>query len=153
MPSSSTPPIETSDIREDERYGGVRATFLACLERTRVKMQVDIGLGDAITPGVVAITYPVLLDLPAPQLSGYPVETAIAEKLEAIVDLGRISRRSSTTSQNLRCRCSPPRSVRSRPVRAGCPDEVGTRNKIRPGRARIAGRSRCARPEMVQALL
>ena len=26
--------------------------------------------------------------MPAPELSGYPVETTIAEKLEAIVDLG-----------------------------------------------------------------
>ena len=51
-------------------------------------MQVDIGLGDVVTPGIVAITYPVLLDLPAPELSGYPVETTIAEKLEAVVDLG-----------------------------------------------------------------
>lgn len=83
--------IETREIREDERYGGARAEFLAHLERARIKMQVDVGLGDAITPGVVAITYPVLLDapgLPAPRLSGYPVETALAEKLEAIVDLG-----------------------------------------------------------------
>jgi len=51
-------------------------------------MQVDVGLGDAVTPGVVAISYPALLDLPAPELAGYPVETTIAEKLEAIVDLG-----------------------------------------------------------------
>lgn len=80
--------IETSEIREHERYGGTRVTFLATLERARIKMQVDIGLGDAITPGVVPITYPAILELPAPELSGYPVETAIAEKLEAIVDLG-----------------------------------------------------------------
>ncbi|HEV7553952.1 MAG TPA: nucleotidyl transferase AbiEii/AbiGii toxin family protein [Kofleriaceae bacterium] len=66
----------------------MRATFLARLENARIKMQVDLGLGDAVTPGIVAITYPVLLDLPAPELAGYPVETTIAEKLEAIVDLG-----------------------------------------------------------------
>src|SRR5690242_18443013 len=51
-------------------------------------MQVDVGLGDAITPGVVETSYPTLLDLPAPQLDAYPVETTIAEKLEALVDLG-----------------------------------------------------------------
>jgi predicted nucleotidyltransferase component of viral defense system len=80
--------IKTSEIREQERYGGIRATFLARLERARVKMQVDIGLGDVVTPDVVAITYPALLEMPAPELSGYPVETTVAEKLEAIVDLG-----------------------------------------------------------------
>lgn len=80
--------IKTSEIREQERYGGTRATFLAHLERARILMQVDVGLGDVVTPGVVAITYPALLELPAPELAGYPVETAIAEKLEAVVDLG-----------------------------------------------------------------
>lgn len=80
--------IKAGEIREQERYGGIRATFLAHLERARINMQVDVGLGDVVTPGVVAITYPVLLELPAPELSGYPVETTIAEKLEAIVDLG-----------------------------------------------------------------
>ncbi len=80
--------IKTAEIREHERYGGIRATFLAHLERARINMQVDVGLGDVVTPGVVAITYPAILDLPAPELSAYPAETTIAEKLEAIVDLG-----------------------------------------------------------------
>jgi hypothetical protein len=80
--------IKTSEIREDERYGGIRATFLGHLERARINMQVDIGLGDVVTPGIVDVAYPALFDLPAPELSGYPVETAIAEKLHAIVDLG-----------------------------------------------------------------
>jgi len=80
--------IATSEIREQERYGGIRAEFRASLERARIKMQIDVGLGDIVTPRVVEITYPALLDLPAPRLHAYPVETAIAEKLEAIVDLG-----------------------------------------------------------------
>ena len=80
--------IVTSEIREQERYGGVRAEFRCTLERARIKMQIDVGLGDAITPSVVEITYPVLLELPAPELVAYPVETAVAEKLEAVVDLG-----------------------------------------------------------------
>jgi hypothetical protein len=79
--------IRTVAIREQERYGGVRATFIGLLDRSRIAMQVDVGLGDVVTPGVVHIVYPTLLDLPAPELMGYPVETAIAEKLEAIVDL------------------------------------------------------------------
>jgi len=80
--------IETSEIRENERYGGIRATFRATLERARIKMQVDVGLGDVVTPAVVDITFPALLEQPAAELVGYPVETAIAEKLEAVVDLG-----------------------------------------------------------------
>jgi len=85
--------IAVSEIREDTRYGGIRATFIGYLERARIHMQVDIGLGDAITPGVVEINYPALLGQPAPTLDGYPVETTIAEKLEAIVDLGEANSR------------------------------------------------------------
>jgi hypothetical protein len=80
--------IAISEIREQERYGGLRAEFRAALERMRIKMQLDVGLGDVITPNTIAVTYPCLLDLPAPELIGYPVETTIAEKLEALVDLG-----------------------------------------------------------------
>jgi hypothetical protein len=56
-------------------------------------MQVDVGLGDVVTPNPVEITYPALLELPAPELVAYPVETAIAEKLEAVVDLGMANSR------------------------------------------------------------
>jgi hypothetical protein len=69
--------IVTSEIRKDERYGGVRAEFTCTLERARIKMQVDVGFGDAITPSVVEITYPALLELPPPRLNAYPVETTI----------------------------------------------------------------------------
>jgi hypothetical protein len=80
--------IRATEIREQERYGGIRATFLCLLERSRISMQVDVGLGDAITPGVVEIVYPTILELPPPRLDAYPAETAIAEKLEAVVNLG-----------------------------------------------------------------
>lgn len=80
--------IQLSEIRKEERYGGVRATFEARMERTKIHLQLDIGFGDVITPAAIEISYPTLLDQPAPTLSGYPAVTAIAEKLEAIVDLG-----------------------------------------------------------------
>ncbi|MDO8732689.1 MAG: nucleotidyl transferase AbiEii/AbiGii toxin family protein, partial [Actinomycetota bacterium] len=41
-----------------------------------------------------AVTFPVLLDdMPPPLLGAYPKATVIAEKLEAIVDLGRVNSR------------------------------------------------------------
>jgi hypothetical protein len=56
------------------------------LARARCKVQVDIGFGDAVTPGPVHATYPVLLaDFAAPQLRTYPVYTVLAEKLHASV--------------------------------------------------------------------
>ena len=55
----------------------------------RCKTQIDIGFGDAITPGPVDAVYPVLIaDLPAPRLRTYPVYTVISEKLHAIALLG-----------------------------------------------------------------
>ena len=42
--------VEGNDIREDLEYGGVRITLVAHLEQARVQIQVDIGLGEAVTP-------------------------------------------------------------------------------------------------------
>ena len=54
---------------------------------------IDIGFGDALEPEPETLDYPVLLDMPAPQLRGYARETVIAEKFEAITSLGRDSTR------------------------------------------------------------
>ena len=48
-----------------------------------------LGFGDALEPEPETLDYPVLLDVPAPQLRGYARETVIAEKFEAITSLGR----------------------------------------------------------------
>ena len=75
-------------IREGAVYEGVRVVMRACLGKARIRVQVDIGFGDAVTPGPVRITYPTLLDHPAPELHAYPAATVVAEKLEAMVSLG-----------------------------------------------------------------
>jgi len=78
-----------SEIRKDAGYGGVRIEILAKLDGARLKLQVDIGFGDAVTPAPEAIEYPVLLnDLPSPQLRAYPKYTVVAEKFHAICLLG-----------------------------------------------------------------
>jgi hypothetical protein len=51
-------------------------------------MQLDIGLGDAVTPPAVETAFPTLLDGPAAVLLTYPRETVVAEKFEAMVKLG-----------------------------------------------------------------
>jgi predicted nucleotidyltransferase component of viral defense system len=51
-------------------------------------VQVDIGIGDAVTPAPEWLEYPGLLDLPRPRLRAYPRETVVAEKLHAIALLG-----------------------------------------------------------------
>jgi len=76
------------NIREDAEYGGVRATFIARLGSAVIPVQIDFGTGDAVTPEPVEATYPTMLAMPSPVLLTYPRETVVAEKLEAIVNLG-----------------------------------------------------------------
>lgn len=80
--------LEATAIREGAEYGGVRVRTRAVIGGARVPIQIDIGFGDAVTPSVVEIDYPTLLDGPAPHLRTYPAETVVAEKFEALVSLG-----------------------------------------------------------------
>jgi len=75
-------------IREDNEYGGVRAKFRAMLGNVRIPIQIDVGFGDAITPGPEIRNYPTILhDMPGVELKTYPTCTVIAEKFEALVRL------------------------------------------------------------------
>jgi len=86
--------VATTDIRKAAGYPGIRVTMHGDLDGARIHVQVDIFFGDAITPGPEEITFPVLIEgMPQPVLSAYPKPTVIAEKLEAIVRLGRINTR------------------------------------------------------------
>lgn len=85
--------VKTERIKEDADYEGVRVRFVGFLGKARVAMQIDIGFGDVVTPGAETITYPTLLDFPAPQLAGYPRETVVAEKFQAIVYLSTLNSR------------------------------------------------------------
>jgi hypothetical protein len=80
-------------IKEEADYPGVRVTFRVTLQNARVAMQIDVGFGDVITPAADPVEYPTVLDFPAPRLLGYNRETAVAEKLEALVKLGLVNSR------------------------------------------------------------
>jgi len=85
--------VSTERIAEDADYEGVRAKFQALLATTRLAMQIDVGFSDVVTPAPVIIRYPTLLDDPEPVLRAYNRETAIAEKFEAMVSMGRLNSR------------------------------------------------------------
>jgi hypothetical protein len=85
--------VKTKRIREDADYEGVRVQFVGLLGKARVAMQIDVGFGDVVTPGAQSITYPVLLDFPAPALSGYPRGTVVPEKFHAMVYLRTLNSR------------------------------------------------------------
>lgn len=79
--------VEGTKIKEDDEYDGVRIKFDAHLAGARIPMQVDIAFGDAVYPEPELATFPVLLPMAAPQIRAYPRESAIAEKLHAMVEL------------------------------------------------------------------
>ena len=62
-------------------------TLTAILRKRKSGFRLS-GFGDAITPEAVEIDFPALLSFPAPRLRAYPRETVIAEKLDAMVQLG-----------------------------------------------------------------
>lgn len=79
--------------REEDEYNGVRVDFQAELAGARLSIHVDVGYGDAITPGAQEIAYPSLLGLAQPKLRAYPPETVVAEKFQAMVALGMLNSR------------------------------------------------------------
>jgi predicted nucleotidyltransferase component of viral defense system len=80
--------LTIESIRDDQIYGGARLKTVALLEKARIPITIDIGLGDALTNPDYVIDYPSMLDQPIVNLRAYPPETVIAEKFQAIVALG-----------------------------------------------------------------
>lgn len=85
--------IQGRKIKEDADYEGVRVKFMGFLERSHIPMQIDMGFGDIVYPKTKVIDYPVILDFPKPQLKGYPPESVISEKFEAMIKLGLLNSR------------------------------------------------------------
>ena len=85
--------LAVGHIREEQDYGGVRVEVLARVAKAEIPLQLDVGFGDAITPGATLVEVPPLLDFPAPRLRAYLRETVVAEKLEATVKLGMANSR------------------------------------------------------------
>ena len=86
--------IAIEEIRDDARYGGLRVSIKGLLGKARCAVQLDIGYGDAVTPGPQEVEFPTLLaDQPPPRLHAYPRATVVSEKLEAIVSIGMTNSR------------------------------------------------------------
>ena len=80
--------VLVSPIRIDNEYGGACITLNAFLGNARIPLQIDIGIGDAVTPEPEKVSFPVLLNGENPILRTYPKVTVIAEKLHAMVSHG-----------------------------------------------------------------
>lgn len=85
--------VKAELIREDQQYGGIRITLVAQLHNARIPLQVDVGFGDSVTPSPEEVTYPAILSHPAPHLRAYTAYTVVAEKFNAMVELGMANSR------------------------------------------------------------
>lgn len=85
--------VAVEEIREGQQYGGLRVAMRGQIGKIRIPIQVDVGFGDAVTPAPKREPFPVLLDFPPPMLRLYPRETVVAEKAEAMVQLGLVNSR------------------------------------------------------------
>jgi len=91
--SFNTQKMTVERIKEDADYQGLRIKLIAHLDRSRHVLQFDIGFDDVIIPHPVDITYPTILDMEAPHLRAYSLESVIAEKFQAIVALADLNSR------------------------------------------------------------
>ncbi len=85
--------LRAEPARAEDEYSDVRIPMTAEIAGARLPIQIDIGLGDTVTPSVQEIDYPSLFDMPAPRLRAYPPETVVAEKFQALVALGMLNSR------------------------------------------------------------
>jgi len=64
--------VTVEPIKKDGGYTGARVELFGELAKARIKIQIDIGYGDAVTPGPIDANYPVLIsDLPTPKIRTY----------------------------------------------------------------------------------
>ena len=80
--------VKGDRIKNDDEYQGIRLQLEARMGSARIPLQIDVGFGDAITPAPKQEQLLTLLDFPPPSILTYPWETMIAEKFQAIVELG-----------------------------------------------------------------
>lgn len=85
--------VIAEEITKDSEYQGTRILMDARMDKVRLRVQIDFGVGDVMVPGPRMIEYPAFLGGETIQLLAYPVESAIAEKLQAMVALGHANSR------------------------------------------------------------
>lgn len=85
---------EVAPIAVAKKYAGIGASLVAHIKNTRTPFGVDFGVGDVIVPKHEKRKIPTQLeDFASPTVNTYSLETTIAEKLDAILDLMEFSSR------------------------------------------------------------
>lgn len=85
--------LSVETMAEDAEYPRIRLKFDAWLGKARIPMQIDVGFGDAVVPDAREMNFPTLLDMEPPVVRAYSIETIVAEKFEASLDLAELNSR------------------------------------------------------------
>jgi hypothetical protein len=80
-------------IRDGGPYHGVRVAIEAALGTARLKLKLDISVGDQITPRPVEVDVPRLLDGPPITMPGFPLPMVLAEKTVTALERGTANTR------------------------------------------------------------
>ena len=85
---------DVAPIAVAKKYTGIGASLVAHIKNTRTPFSIDFGVGDVIVPKQEKRKIPTQLDdFTSPTVNTYSLETTIAEKLDAILDLMEFSSR------------------------------------------------------------
>ena len=77
-----------------KKYAGIGASLVARIKNTKTPFSIDFGVGDVIVPNQEKRKIPTqLADFAAPMVNTYSLETTIAEKIDAILNLMEFSSR------------------------------------------------------------
>lgn len=89
-----TDTVAAQVIRDDDLYAGVRVTMDCLLAAARVKLRLDVNVGDPVTPSPQELSLPSQRPgVPPVPVLGYPVETVLAEKTCTALALGAANSR------------------------------------------------------------
>lgn len=80
--------IKIKDIDEKANYSGFEISLKARIGKAELTLRLDMAFDDVVYPQPKKRQYPSLLSDSSFEVTGYRIETVIAEKLESIIDLG-----------------------------------------------------------------
>lgn len=81
-------------IKEEDQYGGFRASILCKMENIKQVVPLDIATGDIITPHPIEYRYVSSFEEEEIIIKAYPIETMLAEKIQTIYARGFLNSRS-----------------------------------------------------------
>lgn len=86
--------ISAEEINELNDYVGTRLSIVAYLDSIKQPLKIDIGFGDVVIPDPQLLSYQSMIPgLDPTDIVAYSLETVIAEKFQAMIDLSELNSR------------------------------------------------------------